>query len=197
MMKQLRSIETHQRIMEFALQSFSSSGYQSTRITDICEKAQISKGAFYHHFNSKQEVFVALLNQWLSEIKLSFQQFENTSSSVPEAITKMAETMPEIYSAARGRYFIILEFWLQASRTPDIWDVAVQPYRQFKDDFAHLIQKGISEGSFSTEINPLMASQTVISLALGFLLQAFFDPDGADWGLSTTTAVQSLLNSWK
>jgi len=77
MMKQLRSIETHQRIMEFALQSFSSSGYQSTRITDICEKAQISKGAFYHHFNSKQEVFVALLNQWLSEIKLSFQQFEN------------------------------------------------------------------------------------------------------------------------
>ena len=47
--------------MESAIKLFSSTGYNKASVDDICAQAGISKGAFYHHFKSKQELFLALL----------------------------------------------------------------------------------------------------------------------------------------
>ena len=196
-MTQDRAIETRQRILNTALDLFSSTGYERTSIADICSASGLSKGAVYHHFSSKQEIFLALLNDWIQDLSQSL--IPQTSQLLPAdlQIFQMAKEMPSIYSAARGKYFIILEFWLQASRDPDIWDAAVSPYRIFESAFTRLIQTGINQGVFSPALNPGQASRTLISLALGYLLQAFLVPDGNNWGDESLAGIQSLITSWK
>ena len=54
--------------MESAIKLFSSRGYNASSVDDICKDAGISKGAFYHHFESKQMLFLALLDGWLQFI---------------------------------------------------------------------------------------------------------------------------------
>ena len=60
--KQQRSEETRARLLEAAEACFSESGYDGTGVAKICRRAGVSKGAFYHHFETKQAIFLELLN---------------------------------------------------------------------------------------------------------------------------------------
>lgn len=59
---QTRSEETRARILQAALTLFARLGYEAASVEDICVEAGVSKGAFYHHFPTKQAVFLQLLH---------------------------------------------------------------------------------------------------------------------------------------
>ena len=65
---QQRSEETRSKIMESSIKLFSNRGFNAASVDDICAEAGVSKGAFYHHFESKQALFLALLDGWLKTI---------------------------------------------------------------------------------------------------------------------------------
>lgn len=54
-----------EKILESALAEFSRHGFAATRIEDIARGAGLSKSGFYAHFQSKEEVFEALLTRYL------------------------------------------------------------------------------------------------------------------------------------
>jgi len=54
--KKERTAKTAARILEAAKQLATQKGWRSTTVRDICSACDISVGAFYHHFSSKQEV---------------------------------------------------------------------------------------------------------------------------------------------
>ncbi len=66
---QARSEETRKRIIQVAVRLFSDHGYDSAGVAEICEAADVSKGAFYHHFETKHEIFMGLLNRWLGRVR--------------------------------------------------------------------------------------------------------------------------------
>lgn len=52
---------SRQKILEAALELFGTKGYESTTITDLVKKANISKGLIYHYFDSKREILEQLV----------------------------------------------------------------------------------------------------------------------------------------
>ena len=52
---------TKARIFDAAVALIKERGYEATSIPDICLKAEISTGAFYHHFRSKQDILVGYI----------------------------------------------------------------------------------------------------------------------------------------
>ena len=54
---------TIQNILEISAKLFQEKGYEKTTITDIVKEMNASRGSFYHHFNSKEEVLLALSEQ--------------------------------------------------------------------------------------------------------------------------------------
>ena len=55
-----------------------------------------------------------------------------------------------------------------------------------------MIQEGIDEGTLRAVV-PEMAAQTLVSLAVGLLLQGTLDPDGADWARVTKESIEIYL----
>jgi len=51
--------ESKARFLDAALQVIRAKGYSATRIEDICETAGLTKGSFFHHFRSKEELALA------------------------------------------------------------------------------------------------------------------------------------------
>jgi AcrR family transcriptional regulator len=191
---QQRSEETRTRIMESAIKLFSNSGYNKASVDDICAEAGISKGAFYHHFKSKQGLFLALLDGWLQTIDNAIETSKELTA--PETFTQMTTAFPYIFETAGDGLPMFLEFWLQASRDKKIWEASIAPYRRYHKYFTSLIKKGVDEGSF-VEVDPGLASRMIVSTAMGLLLQSLLDPKGAKWEKvareSTTMLVNSLL----
>ena len=180
--------------MESAVKLFSNSGFNKASVDDICAEAGISKGAFYHHFKSKQELFLALLDGWLRTIDNAIEASKDLTA--PETFMQMTEAFPYIFATAGDGLPMFLEFWLQASRDKKIWEASIAPYRRYHKYFTSLIRKGVDEGSF-VEVDPELASRMIVSTAMGLLLQSLLDPKGAKWEKvahgSTTMLVNSLL----
>lgn len=192
---QQRSEETRTKIMESAIKMFSNRGYNKASVDDICTEAGISKGAFYHHFKSKQALFLALLDSWLQTIDHDIEASKDKTA--PETFMQMTDAFPYIFETAGEGLPMFLEFWLQASRDKKIWDASIAPYRRYHRYFTSLIKKGVEEGSF-VEVDAELASRMIISTAMGLLLQSLLDPKGAKWEKvardSTSLLVNSLLN---
>lgn len=59
--------ESKTRLLNAALHVIRAKGYTATRVEDICEAAGVTKGSFFHHFDSKEELALAAAGYW-SEI---------------------------------------------------------------------------------------------------------------------------------
>lgn len=52
------------RILDAALQVVRAKGYTAARIDDICAEAGVTKGSFFHHFRSKDDLALAAVAHW-------------------------------------------------------------------------------------------------------------------------------------
>lgn len=57
-LREIQSLETKQKIFSTALALFDEKGYDNVTINDICQQIGLTKGAFYHHFNSKSDILI-------------------------------------------------------------------------------------------------------------------------------------------
>ena len=189
---QQRSEETRTKIVESAIKLFSSRGYNAASVDDICAEAGISKGAFYHHFESKQALFLALLDSWLQTIDHAIES--TREKTAPETFMQMTEAFPYLFETAGEGLPMFLEFWLQASRDQKVWEASIAPYRRYHKYFTSLIKKGVNEGSF-VEVNPELVSRMIVSTAMGLLLQSLLDPQGAKWEKVARDSTNLLVNN--
>jgi AcrR family transcriptional regulator len=190
---QKRSLETRTRILNTSLELFSTIGYEKTGVALICQKGEISKGSFYHHFPSKHSVFVALIERWLADIDAHFREDIANASDVPSGILAMTETFAGLTQLSSSYLPLFLEFWLQSVRDPKIWQQTTAPYQNYVDRFKLIFEKGVIEGSIRA-IEPKEASYTLIGLALGLLLQNMMSPDTENWPVVSKNCIGLLIS---
>ena len=192
-----RSEETRSIILHTALELFSKNGYDATGVAEICAEAEVSKGAFYYHFPSKQDLFMALMAGWLGDLDANLKAASAAAQDIPQALENMADASGEVFEVLQDGFPILLEFWTQASRQPEIWTEVVAPYRKYLSYFADVIQLGINQDAFRDDLDPKLTARFLTAIVMGLLLQATFDPEGADWQAVTRSGIKILLNSMR
>lgn len=190
-MVQKRAEETRANILDAAVKRFAIDGYNAASVDDICAEADVSKGAFYHHFPSKQALFLALLEGWLEIVQNGLEGLRQ--SSVPDTLRHMTRLFPLIFESADNRLPMFLEFCLQANRDEKVWEAMIAPYRRYRAYFARLVEDGIAEGSLKF-MDPQAAAQVILSMAVGLLVQGLLDPQGADWPAVAKQSIEILMN---
>ncbi|MCB0209039.1 MAG: TetR/AcrR family transcriptional regulator [Anaerolineae bacterium] len=63
-------METKQQIIAIASELFINNGYERTSLTDIAKQIGITKPAIYYHFESKEALFLAVVNNFLTELEI-------------------------------------------------------------------------------------------------------------------------------
>jgi AcrR family transcriptional regulator len=189
---QHRSQGTRARILNAALQGFARHGYDATGVAEICDLAGVSKGAFYHHFPTKQAVFIELMEGWLNGLDAQLHAIQASAENVPQALTQMAGMAGHVFREARGQLPMFLEFWSRSAREPEVWQALSAPYRRYQAFFCGIIEVGIAEGSLRP-LDPEVAAQLLVSAAVGLVLQGLVDQNGVDWGEVIEKTVRLIL----
>lgn len=83
----LRGIATRERLVATARQLFGERGYEATSIEDVLTASGVARGALYHHFASKRDLFDAVAEEVFAEIA------ERTATAARQAGTDMVERL--------------------------------------------------------------------------------------------------------
>lgn len=97
--------ETRDRILEAAVKVFATKGYHDTKVDDIVNQSQTSKGAFYFYFPSKQDIFLALVDTFADLLESRLRERLSAEASgtarVEAALRVCLETFGQYRSLAK------------------------------------------------------------------------------------------------
>ncbi len=186
--------KSREKILEMAGRLFSEKGYDATSVHEICTKAGVSKGAFYHYFSTKEILFLILMEEWVDRMKQTLNGDGDKHAAFPENILEMAGKSGEIFLTTEKNFSVIIDFWKQALQDPSIWARSVRPYV----DLLVLLEKhmigGQQSGLIRSDINPEAAAHLLSACTLGYLLQAALYPDQKDWTTLARNGFELVVN---
>lgn len=130
---------TKQRILDAALNIFSNKGYYGTPVDEIVEEAQTSKGSMYFHFPNKEQLFLALVDQFANVLERNVTEAIADSSKGMERVKIAIENVLDTFGKYRRPAKILL---VQAVGLGSVFD---KKRMEVTDRFAELIQTYLNE----------------------------------------------------
>ncbi len=101
--------KTRTRILASALSLFAKKGYEHTTFTDIAARLKMTKGAVYWHFESKEALLIALVDEMLEKFARQTESIMPKDELTFRAVADMmVENARLVVDDARGRAFFML-----------------------------------------------------------------------------------------
>ncbi|RZU38978.1 TetR/AcrR family transcriptional regulator [Edaphobacter modestus] len=115
--KQERSLVTRQELIDAARRIFARDGFEVARLQDIAAAAGKTRGAFYAHFQDKEDVFFAIFEQDIARDQQTYLKELNQSSTYEERVAILVRNLEDIIYD-KDRVLLYLEFKMYAVRHP-------------------------------------------------------------------------------
>ena len=192
MNKEQRKIESRNKILSTAEKYFTEKGIKEADIDEICREAGLTRGAFYHHFPTKQQFLLELLDRWANKMasQLSSIQFESKNSM--EILTEIIGKMRPVFEQAGKQLPIFLELYIKAVNDPSLKKYVLKSYCSYLTFLTDVVSKGAEKDSVKkTDIEDL--SKILFAITIGLLVQGLINPQGADWGKLAKKSIRLLL----
>ena len=163
-----------EQILEAAMKVFVKNGYSQTRMEDIAEMSGLSKGAIYHHYDSKKSLFLALIDYW--EEYFFFKVFFNKdvkSKKAEDLLRDIAQDIIETFKSSKYILLAELEFWSLANHDEDVRAKTEALYMKLMKLIRSIISKGIKENDFK-HLNVDVAALSVMTSLQGVIWFSIF-----------------------
>lgn len=148
---------TRRRLLEAAIQVFARKGYYGTTVDDIVAECGSSKGAFYFHFESKEALFLRLVEEFAGRL----------AGALEHAVRHAARGGPGRVEAAITAGLELMGRYPELTRLFLIEAVGINPQfeakrRELMDRFAHVIRGYLEEAASR---HPLAVGDTALASA--------------------------------
>ena len=179
------------QILEAAALCFSRDGFQATTIQAICDEAELSTGAVYRYFNSKDEIIAAIAEmgrQTTQHILEKARVADNANLSLAQMMAASLEVVHSPETDMSNRLSLLL--WGEALRVPRISELLVEALANLAQPFRAEVQQGQQRGEVSHSLDPAAVSRVLVALNIGFTVLAAVDPQPHS---ASAEAISALL----
>ena len=133
---QLRTAETVAKILDAAQEIFSEQGFEKTQLEEVAARAGYSRGAIYAHYTSKEDVFLALMEQRVLTKYTAMRQALEIEPIVSKRLAIFKQWLgAQVSDQSWGT--LMLEFKLYALRRPESRDKLLKLYEKVASSSVH------------------------------------------------------------
>jgi AcrR family transcriptional regulator len=161
--------QTRQDLLDAALTIFSQKGYTATHLEDIARAAGVTRGAIYHHFGSKSDLFLALLEKAAEVSNSAIDRAVSEGGSFVEIVSRILVYTFSLLEDDR-RFSEVMALQLT---TPD-----VEPLAKRRHDEAQELVQSISgffrviieQGELRPGLDPVIAARAFLGYQNGLAM---------------------------
>jgi AcrR family transcriptional regulator len=164
MARQARSEATRRKILDAAVELFSEAGFAATGLGDIIERANLTKGALYYHFESKESLGSAIIGEAADRV---FQTFNTICGSASPAMENLIHSSFAVAAIVTTDPMVRTGTQL-ARALGGFNEVIATSYRGATD----LLEKQLAEAAGDGDLRPDLPAAAVAELLLSAYLGA-------------------------
>jgi AcrR family transcriptional regulator len=182
--------EARMKIVEIARNIFTHFGFKKTTMEEIAQASRKGKSSIYYYFNSKEEIFKAVIEKEAEELKLEL--YRNTVN-VGDPIEKLKiyisvrmrklNKLTNFYTALKSDFLSHLEFIEQIRKSYDRDEVRV---------ITEIIEEGIKEGKFSVD-DPEMSAIAIVTAMKGLEVPLMINAEQGNFESRLNSLVKFLF----
>jgi len=166
-----------ERILRAARAVFGARGFHGATIGEIADEAGLSNGAIYYNFESKEELFLALLDARMDERLQAIDAAFNMAGD-DAATSRIALDYVENLKHNRDWIALFFEFVARAARGGDFRDRFAERFREFWEALAEIVDNQAREQDIELPLPGMQLAIALDLLGIGFMLPRIIDPDG-------------------
>ena len=188
-------------IVHEAQKLFSLNGFLSTGINDIIAAAGTSKGGFYNHFASKEDLFYAVLAEsqsiWRDKVLYSINEIKSPTKKMIKILYNYKDRyLKDSENFPGGCIFITFSVELDDTR-PQLMKEVIKGFEGFKTMLTRLVDDAIDQGELPRSLNSDTVAEMLFAGMLGASVLYGVDKDNLILDRSITSLIDyiDMLNN--
>jgi AcrR family transcriptional regulator len=183
------------RILQAARKVFAQRGYHGATIAQIADEAGLSNGAVYYNFANKEDLFLALLDQWRAELIQDIGKAVGRPGSAEPQRPFQDEVLHVVAALKRGHEWrlLLFEFVTYAARNPQFRERFVAGRQKFKGALASALAERTAAHHIQPVLSPEQLAALLTALVNGLALDEITEPGAIPDDL-LATALQALMD---
>jgi AcrR family transcriptional regulator len=170
-----------ERILEAGLKLFANESYQAVTMDRVAEGAGVAKGTLYLYFQSKEDLYLGILNDGMETMMRNYQSTVDANADVRVRLRRAITLSVEFYDERRDLLRLMM------TEEPRMAEARNRVRDEWRDRgvrfFSSVIEEGIQNGSFRDE-DPRLATYAIMgsirSVMLFYGSQRSVDEIGAE-----------------
>jgi AcrR family transcriptional regulator len=161
-----------QQILDAARACFAHNGFHQTSMQDVIRAANLSVGAVYRYFPSKNDLITAIAEEIIDELSTLFDALA-TENPPPSIVTVMnrATDFALANSGPDGVLRMAIQIWSESLRDPALAVIVSRVYRRLRDAMVTFAERAIAAGSLPADADPLAVGSVLFALMPGYAVQ--------------------------
>ena len=166
--------DTKEFILKSAYDLFLRNNYEAVTINKISEATQLTKGAIYHHYASKEEIFKAVVDKYMIEnkVEVSYEHaslydfIQHAISNVHNKILEQMTFDTDIHRAPLHYISLSIDAF---QYYPDFAEIGQKFFQYEIDKWKSALDKAIKSGEIRSDIDTEVISMNFLNISTGIV----------------------------
>jgi AcrR family transcriptional regulator len=178
-----RQAHTRARLMHSAATVAARRGLERASLDEVAEHAGFTKGAVYANFESKEALFLAMLDAHFAARLEELDRILSTEENPDRQTRAAAEGFMRALAAEPEWERLFFEFAIYAARNEEFRAQLVARYRTLRERIAGLICRRAERLGIEPVLPPLELAAMTFAMANGMALERMLEPDAVPDGM--------------
>jgi AcrR family transcriptional regulator len=196
--KQFQSERSKEQIIKAAMHLLAVRGYGNTSISDLSAATGLTKGALYHHFRDKEEIFYTTIDAIGSILKERLMIKDNGSYTTLQKLGHLVDSFVRLFEENNQYILIMSGLFLEMA---DSEDTFAQPLVELFSELSHYIEriivKGQSAKEISQDLDAKLLSLNILGMLLGNTMPWILNKDRINYEAMMDIQKEILIRSLK
>ncbi len=189
----MNSDERRQKIIDAAITVLLDKGVAASRMNDFVDASGLSKGGVYHHFDSKEDLLIGVLDYFLQEYFVIILPEATPVATAYQQLEQLLNAHESIMLDL-GRYTqLFIDFLSQSPYLPRFQKMIRSHYELFHSQLVEIIRLGIERGEFIPTTHPEAIAAGLMGVFDGVGIALTITPDKIEFPRYAVESAMAIL----